>query len=140
MAPPTDRLAASLSVLKQLQEGGGRGFKSREISRIHRDRLLKNGFLREVIKGWLMSSSPTARDGDSTPWYASFWEFCARYCDDRFGASWCLSAEQSLMLHAANTVIPAQVVIQAPKGTNHKLALLFGASLYDLKQTQMPSP
>ena len=39
-----------------------------------------NGFLQEVIKGWLISSNPGAREGDSTPWYASFWEFCARYC------------------------------------------------------------
>jgi hypothetical protein len=58
------------------------------------------------MKGWLMSSSPSAREGDSTPWYASFWEFCARYCQDRFGEAWHLSPEQSLLLHAQNTVIP----------------------------------
>jgi fido (protein-threonine AMPylation protein) len=87
-----------------------------------------------------MSSSPTARDGDSTPWYASFWEFCSRYCADRFETDWCLSAEQSLMLQAANTVIPTQVVVQTSKGTNHKLTLPFGTSLYDLKQPRMPSP
>lgn len=42
------------------------------------ERLLQNGFLQEVMKGWLISTSPGA-GGDSTPWYASFWEFCARY-------------------------------------------------------------
>jgi hypothetical protein len=81
---------------KALQESGRRVFRSSELSRTHRERLLRNGFLREVMKGWLMSSSPSARAGDSTPWYASFWEFCARYCHDRFGDAWHLSPEQSL--------------------------------------------
>ena len=26
-----------------------------------------------------MSASPSARPGDSTAWFASFWEFCAAY-------------------------------------------------------------
>jgi len=29
--------------------------------------------------GWLISSSPGTARGESTPWFASFWEFCARY-------------------------------------------------------------
>ena len=90
------------------------------------------------MKGWVMSSSPSARAGDSTPWYASFWEFCARYCNDRFGDEWHLSPEQSLLLHAENTVIPTQLVVYSPKGTNHAMNLLFGTSLYDLKQPMMP--
>ena len=90
------------------------------------------------MKGWLISSSPGARDGDSTPWYASFWEFCARYCAERFGEDWHLSPEQSLFLHAEKTVIPTQVIIHSSKGTNHRISLLFGTSLYDLKQPQMP--
>src|SRR5262249_17523081 len=135
---PNEKLAASLTVLRDLQKDGRRVFQSQDISRVHRERLLQNGFLQEVIKGWLISTSPGARDGDSTPWYASFWEFCARYCSERFGTDWFLSPEQSLLLHAEKTVIPTQVIIQSPKGTNHKIDLLFGTSLYDLKQTQMP--
>jgi fido (protein-threonine AMPylation protein) len=135
---PNEKLAESLSVLRELQHGGQRIFRSRDLSRIHRERLLRTGFVREVVKGWLMSSSPGARDGDSTPWYASFWEFCARYCEERFKGGWHLSPEQSLLLHAQNTVIPAQVVVYSRKGTNHAMNLLFGTSLYDLKQAQMP--
>jgi hypothetical protein len=135
---PNEKLAESLAVLRQLQQGGQRIFQSGALSRTHRERLLRNGFMREVVKGWLMSSSPTARDGDSTPWYASFWEFCARYCGARFKDGWHLSPEQSLLLHAQNTVIPAQVVVYSRKGTNHAMNLLFGTSLYDLKQAQMP--
>jgi fido (protein-threonine AMPylation protein) len=138
MATPNEKLAASLTALRDLQEGGRRVFQSQELSRTDRQRLLQNGFVQEVMKGWLISSSPGARDGDSTPWYASFWEFCARYCGERFGDEWYLSPEQSVLLHAENTVIPAQVLIHSPKGTNNKITLRFGTSLYDLKQPLMP--
>ncbi len=138
MPKPNEKLAESLAALQEIQKGGRRVFRSRELSRTHRERLLRNGFLREVMKGWLMSSSPSARTGDSTPWYASFWEFCASYCHDRFDDAWHLSPEQSLLLHAQNTVIPTQVVVYSPKGTNHTMNLLFGTSVYDLKQAEMP--
>ena len=137
MPAPHEKLAESLTALQALQKGGRRVIQSSELSRVHRERLLENGFVQEVMKGWLISSSPGARDGDSTPWYASFWEFCARYCGQRFGDAWHLSPEQSLLLLAENTVIPKQVVVYSPKGGNHNLDLLFGTSLYDLK-SDMP--
>jgi hypothetical protein len=139
MATPNEKLAESLASLQSLQKEGRRVFRSKELSRVHRERLTTNGFLQEVMKGWLIASSPSAHGGDSTPWYASFWEFCARYCDDRFGAEWYLSPEQSLLLHAEDTVIPKQVVVYSPKGNNHNLDLLCGTSLYDLKQAEVPA-
>jgi hypothetical protein len=126
MPTPNEKLAESLAVLHELQKGGRRIFRSDDLSRTHRERLLQNGFLQEVMKGWVISSSPSARAGDSTPRYASFWEFCARYCNERFGDQWHLSPEQSILLHAENTVIPTQVVVYSPKGTNHTIELLFG--------------
>lgn len=138
MPTPNDKLADSLSALQALQKDGRRVFQSKDFSRVHRERLLRNGFVQEVMKGWLISASPAAREGDSTPWHASFWEFCARYCQDRFGEEWHLSPEQSLLLHAENTVIPKQVVIYTPRGKNNVVKLLFGTSLYDLKQPEMP--
>ncbi|MHB1606667.1 MAG: hypothetical protein ACYCTV_09810 [Leptospirales bacterium] len=140
MSAPSEKLAKSLSVLRELQKGGRSVFRSKEFTRVHRERLLRNGFLQEVLKGWLISASPGSRDGDSTPWYASFWEFCACYCNDRFGEEWHLSPEQSLFLHAENTVIPSQVIIYSPKGTNNTVNLSSGTSLYDLKQSEMPPP
>jgi Fic/DOC family len=136
---PNEKLATALTALRTLKEGGRRVFQSGELSRLDRERLLRNGFLHEVMKGWLISSSPDARDGDSTPWYASFWEFCGRYCTARFGDEWHLSPELSVLLHAENSVVPSQVIIHSPKGTNHKIPLLFGTSLYDLKLSEMPS-
>ena len=139
MATPNEKLAESLDALKALQQDGRRVFRSDDLSRIHRERLVANGFLQEVMKGWLISSSPSVHTGDSTPWYASFWEFCARYCNDRFAEEWYLSPEQSLLLHGERTVIPDQVVVNSPKGTNNAIELLFGTSLYDLKVPAMPA-
>jgi hypothetical protein len=70
----------------------------------------------------------------------SFWEFCARYCAERFGDDWYLSPEQSLWLQGERTVVPDQVVVNSPKGTNNEIDLLFGTSLYDLKVAEMPAP
>lgn len=137
MATPSEKLAASLARLQELQQGGRRVFQSKELTRIHRERLLQQGFLRKVMKGWLISTSPGADPGDSTPWFASFWEFCARYCNARFVDGWHLSPEQSLLLHAENTVIPAQVIVYTPKGTNNSVDLPFGTAIYDLKQNRM---
>jgi hypothetical protein len=91
------------------------------------------------MKGWLISSNPGAQAGDSTPWFASFWEFCARYCNERFGEDWHLSPVQSLLLHVENIIIPSQVIVYSPKGHNNTVELLFRTSLYDLKVPQLPS-
>ena len=133
MVAPHEKLAASLAVLQNLQRDR-RVFRSTEFTRVHRERLVKNGFLLEVAKGWLVSTSPGTAKGDSTPWYASFWEFCTRYATDRFDDAWCLSPEQSLLLHGENNAIPPQVILCSPNGTNNTIKLPFGTSIYDLKQ------
>jgi len=136
---PNEKLAESLDELKVLQQANRRVFRSDDLSRVHRERLVENGFLQEVMKGWLISSSPDSQAGESTPWHASFWEFCARYCDERFGEQWHLSPEQSLFLHGERTVIPDQLVVHSPKATNNDIQLLFGTTLYDLKVAEMPA-
>ena len=139
MSSPNEKLAESLDELKALQQGNRRVFRSDDLSRVHRERLVENGFLQEVMKGWLISSSPDSQAGESTPWHASFWEFCARYCDERFGEQWHLSPEQSLFLHGERTIIPDQLVVHSPKAMNNDIKLLFGTTLYDLKVAEMPA-
>ena len=138
MSTPHDKLAASLARLEELQRSGRRVFRSNELTRIHRERLVRNGFLRDVLKGWLISSSPDTDSRDTTSWFASFWEFCIHYCTVRFNNQWHLSPEESLLLHAENTAVPNQLIVYTPKGANNAVELLFGTSLYDLKQRQMP--
>lgn len=138
MPSPSEKLAQSLEVLADLQKDGGRVFASSELSRTHRDRLKRAGFLTPVIKGWWMATDPGARPGDTTAWHASFWEFCSRYCTSRFGSRWHLSPELSLLLHAEATEVPRQVVVHAPEGTNNAIELPFGTSLFDYAVDSLP--
>jgi hypothetical protein len=133
MATPSEKLAESLEKLKELQDGEIVAIKTDDLSRTHRERLVGNGFIKEVIKGWYISKPPNENQGDSTSWFTSFWEFCSRYLDDRYKDDYCISAEQSLMLHAGNTSVPTQLIIRSTKGNNSITPLLYGTSLFVMK-------
>ena len=85
MATPADRLAESLDVLKTLQDQGRHAIRAGDLTRTHRERLLANRFIREVMKGWYIPSPPDEAAGESTSWYATYWAFCAAYLRERFG-------------------------------------------------------
>lgn len=117
MAKPAEKLAVSLDLLRKLQEAGLVAIKASMLSRTHRERLLANGFIKEVFKGWYMLSPPDEHPGDSTSWYHSYWLFCAQFLSDKYHETWCISPEQSLLLHAGNWTVPAQLVIRSPQAT-----------------------
>ncbi|MDE0113267.1 MAG: hypothetical protein OXN84_13430 [Albidovulum sp.] len=48
--------------------------------RVHRERFVRNGFLREAMMGWMISCNPNADSRDTAQWIAAFREFCASYC------------------------------------------------------------
>ncbi len=133
MASQSDKLAQSLSVLKALQEQGTIAIHTENMSRTHRERLLKNGFIKKVMKGWYIATGPNEPAGESTSWYASFWGFCTDYLNKRFGEEWCLGPEQSLSIHTDNWVVPGQLLVRTPKGGNKPIVLLHGTSLLDIR-------
>ncbi len=139
MATPSEKLAASLEALKSLQDKGHSALQSREFSRTHRERLVQHGFIQEVMRGWYIPARPDETAGESTAWYASFWNFCATYLDDRMGEAWCLSPEQSLSLHAENWTVPRQLLVRAPAGRNQVTTLPFGTSLLEVRSA-LPEP
>lgn len=138
MPDANQKLAESLAVLRALQVGGSRVFETGSFTSTHRQRLARNGFLQPIVKGWWVSTSPTVRAGDSSPWFATFWEFCVAYATHRYGDSWHLSAEHSLLRLAGSTVIPAQVAICAPDANNQSLGLPFNTSLF-ARRDAMPA-
>lgn len=79
MSTPAEKLAVSLDSLRKLQQAGSVAIKASQLSRTHRERLLDNGFIKEVFKGWYMVSPPDIQQGDSTSWYQSYWPFCAQF-------------------------------------------------------------
>ena len=139
MATPSEKLAESLSTLKALQDKGVVAIRASEFSRTHRERLLKAGFIREVMKGWYTPARPDEPAGESTGWYASFWAFSANYLNDRFGEEWCLSPEQSLSLHIGDWTVPKQLLVRTPKGGNKPTQLLFSTSVFDVRLELPPA-
>ena len=139
MASPQEKLARSLEALKTLQDQGKSAIRAKDLSRTHREILLKNGFLQMVMKGWYIPSRPDDRPGDTTPWFSSFWDFCADYANERFGEQWCLSAEQSLLIHVGNRTVPQQLTIRTPKGGNKPTELLHRTSIFDFRG-KLPDP
>ena len=133
MASPSEKLAESLDVLRDLQDGGGHAIRARDLTRTHRERLLANGFLREVIKGWYIPTRPDEDPGESTAWYAAFWPFAAAYLELRFGRHWSLSPEQSISLHGGNWTVPQQLVVRAPGARNKVTTFPHRTSLLDLR-------
>lgn len=137
MSAPNQKLADSMERLQGVL-GDRRVLRAGELSRTHRDRLVGSGFLRRAVKGWLYLSDPAEAPDAATGWYGCFWEFCAAWCNHRFGDAWHLSAEASLAMHAEIDAIPAQVVVCSPRAANHVLNLPFGTSLLDLKTRAEP--
>ena len=134
MAAPSQKLARSLEELQKLQTSdGAAAIRARDLSRTHRERLVANGFLQEVIKGWFIPSRPDEITGESTAWYASFWRFCCAYLKERFKTEWCLSPEQSLSLHAGNWTVPRQLMVRSPEAHNNVTKLPHGTSLLEIR-------
>jgi len=134
MASPSEKLAESLDVLRRLQDaGGGAAIRARNLTRTHRERLVANGFLREVIRGWYIPTRPGEAPGESTAWYAAFWPFAAKYLETRFGRTWSLSPEQSMSLHGGNWTVPQQLVVRSPRARNKVTTFPHGTSLLDLR-------
>lgn len=140
MAQPHEQLASAIDALKKLQSQGKIAIRSKDLSRPHRERLLRAGFITRVIKGWYIPSRPDASDtGESTGWYASFWAFCAGYLNARLGDAWCLSPEQSVLVQMGNRTVPEQLLVRSPIGTNNVTALLYGSSILEIR-ADVPSP
>jgi fido (protein-threonine AMPylation protein) len=137
--PSQRRLANALISLKSLQDSGLTVLRTNELSRDDRESLVDAGFLKPVIKGWYMPSRPGESAGETTAWYASANDFIARYCEERFGAEWCVGADHSIRLHAGNTALPAQVVVNAPAGGNSVVKLPAGHSILDYKAKDFPA-
>lgn len=51
MSKPSEKLAQSLQVLRDLQDHGIVAIRARDLMRTHKERLQTNGFLQEVMKG-----------------------------------------------------------------------------------------
>ena len=132
MATPANKLAEALEALRTLQEQGVVAIKSNSLTRVIRERLLANGFIKEVYKGVYMIKPPDEQPGDSTSWYHSFWKFASQILEEKYQNDWYISPEQSLLIHSGNYTIPTQLVIKSPKATNFSTELPYNTSLFHM--------
>ena len=133
MATASEKLAASLENLQALQQKGIIAIRSSLLSRTHRERLIKQGFLKEVMKGWYIPTRPDETAGESTSWYASYWHFTAEYLTVRFVNAWSLNPEQSILLQIGNYTVPQQLYVRAPGARNQITNLIHGTSLLEIR-------
>lgn len=139
MATPRERFVEALKFLQELQEKGIVGIHTDDMpNRKYREILSKNGFIREVAKGWYITTSPEEKDGETTAWYSSYWDFVAIFLERKYGDNWCLSADQSLLLHAANQSVPQQLLVRSPQGNNNPTPLPHNTSLFNMRG-ELPS-
>jgi len=75
--------------------------------------LVKNGYLKRIIKGWYLFDADivTQKAGESVLWYESIWSFLGQYLSFRFDDNYWLSPETSLDIHTDNNLIPPQIVV-----------------------------
>lgn len=135
MATLQEKLADSLAVLKAWQDDHKDNMViqgASTLGEMHTKRLVDNGYLQMVIKGWYIPSSPGS-EGDSTVWYVSYWSFVTAYLDSKLGEQWCLSPELSLYFYSGKSIIPKQLIVRSPKASNNILSLPFGTSILDIK-------
>lgn len=135
MATPSSKLADALEALQTLQEKGVVAIKSDSLTRVMRERLLTNGFIKEVYKGVYMIKPPDEQPGDSTSWYHSFWKFASQIIEEKYQNDWYISPEQSLLIHSGNWTVPTQLVIKSPKATNFSTELPYNTSLFHMAST-----
>jgi len=107
-------LATSLHKAKKVADH--QIIKSAQLSRVDRERLIKAGCLQKIVRGWYLFCAPNTIPGESTAWYASFWDFARLYLTERFGKNYCLSPEASLDLYLGKNYLPSQIVVMAKSG------------------------
>lgn len=125
-------LAMSLELLRAASNDGERSvIKSSELSRTHRERLKRAGFVEEIIRGWLaINGKPGANTRIRENWSTIYWEFVSAYLNDRFGEEWSLSPEHSIRVHTGNLSLPEYLVVRSPHGDNASLKLPQSMSIF----------
>ncbi|MFV1977569.1 MAG: Fic family protein, partial [Candidatus Scalindua sp.] len=92
---------------------------SKNIKPQHRTLLIKNGYLKTIIKGWYLLDADlsTQKAGESALWYESVWSFIGQYLFYRFDDNYWLGPEASLNIHTDNNSMPPQIVVFVKGGT-----------------------
>lgn len=131
----TSKQAQALESWKQLRRCKTLFVRAGELPREERESLERSRLLFEIVKGWYMVCPPDNVQSIERAWLDAFWPFCGQYLNNRFGSDWCLSADNSLLLHAGNWGVPALTSVCAHGANNRMVRLPFGTSLFNCNQS-----
>lgn len=123
------KLTKALTELHQVLGSAQGVVRGKQIKNATRVLLLERGYLREILKGWYFVSDPLAESGDTTPFFANYWDYLASYLTERFGNDYCLTAEHSLLRQAHHNVVPKQVNVMLAVNQSQIQELAFGHSV-----------
>jgi fido (protein-threonine AMPylation protein) len=127
----SQEIAQALSRIKAIAKSNGAAIiRSQQMERKDRELLVRTKWLYEIIQGWYMLVRPDVMPGDSSIWYANFWDFLKVYLAHHFGDQYCLSAESSLDLHTGASLIPKQVIVMSAKGGGVPQELPYQTSIF----------
>ena len=76
MPTPAEKLADVLEKMHAVQVDGI--VRSENLTRASLTRLVRAGFLQEIIRGWYFVTNPATSVG-ATAWYGHYWNFLAQY-------------------------------------------------------------
>lgn len=123
-------IATALSrVHEAAKKHGGHIVHTSEIERRDRELLTRNHWLQEILRGWYMLTRPDVQSGDTSAWYANFWDFVGIYLNEVYGNEYCLSAENSIDLQIGCPTIPKQVIVLVKKGGGKLVKLPYDTSI-----------
>ena len=89
--------------------------RSVDLSRIHRERLLKADCLIPIYSGYYFLSSPLMERDLGSLYNQGYWVFMSRYLSDKTGGEYCLNPQASLNLHTGHENPPPQLVVISKK-------------------------
>ena len=127
----------ALRNLEKIKDSGTVGLYKEEIANKYYEILRDNGYIIEITKDWYLITNSQIRENDLASWLSDYWGFCGKFLDYEYNYQWCLSVEQSLLIHAGNWSVPKQPVISSPLKDNY-VEFIHNTSLLNL-QADLPS-
>jgi hypothetical protein len=134
--PPTPDVVLAAALERARQAARDDIVRTQDLSRGDRELLVSRNWLREIIRGWYLLTTPEARPGDTVIWHSSFWAFVGAYFRERFGRRYCLSAEASLDLWSGAMGTPRQLTVLAASGGTSRIVLPTGNSILTYENAQ----
>ncbi|CAH7398589.1 Fic family protein [Vibrio chagasii] len=124
-----EKLVTALKMAAKVADGNI--VKSSDIPAKSKTLLVKQGYLKTIIKGWYLFDADvsTSEAGDSALWYNSMWDFIGKYLGDSYGTDYWLNPEASIDLHTASNAIPKQLIAFTNAGSQRSITMPNGMSL-----------